>query len=250
MITASDLRKRLAIRYSPPEWVLLEELRNATGFQGTQRYADAVAFSTYPSRGLQIIGFEIKVYRQDWLKELKNPDKADEISKYCDQWYIVAGDSEIVKDDELPKNWGLILPYGEKLKTVKSSIGMVAEEIKKGFLMAILRQISDNYIPKYSIQDHIDKRVKEIGDGMKANFEHQHRNLLGEYESLKSAVQEFKEKSGIQITQWNGESIGEAVKLVMQFGTNAHINRLEWLSRNIKDLQVEIDDALKRARGI
>ena len=34
-------------------------------------------------------------------------------------------------------------------------------------------------------------------------------------EELETSIREFQEKSGVEITRWNGDRIGEAVKIVM-----------------------------------
>jgi hypothetical protein len=44
----------------------------------------------WPSRGLKLMGFEIKAGRGDWLGELRNPRKAESIARFCDQWWVVA----------------------------------------------------------------------------------------------------------------------------------------------------------------
>lgn len=111
-----EIESALRAKYAAPEYALIFEVRNGTGFaRRTARYADAIAMNLYPSRGLEIIGFEIKASRADWLRELKNPDKAEEIGKFCDRWYVVIGDKDIVKPGELPACWGLIVPRGNGL---------------------------------------------------------------------------------------------------------------------------------------
>ena len=78
-----------ALRFSFPEdqYALLFEVRNSTGYGKRIRSADALAMSLWPSRGLELIGFEIKRSRIDWLKELSQPEKAEEICRFCDQDY-------------------------------------------------------------------------------------------------------------------------------------------------------------------
>src|SRR5438128_1984050 len=115
--TAETTRK-LAELFAAPEYALLYEVAKGTGSYGG-RYADAVAMSLYPSRGLYLSGFEVKTSRSDWLSEMKNPKKADDIGKYCDFWYLVVGSNSIVKPGELPLTWGLIEPFKDKLKITK-----------------------------------------------------------------------------------------------------------------------------------
>lgn len=104
-LNTSAVRALLRKRYAPTEWAFLEEVPPATG--GGASYADAVAVNLWRSRGLSIYGFEIKVSRGDWLREIKRPAKAEGVFNYCDGWYVVALPG-IVQPGELPAAWGLI----------------------------------------------------------------------------------------------------------------------------------------------
>ena len=63
-------------------------------------------------------GFEIKVSRADWLTEHKTGGKKSETwRRYCDYWWLVVPNPQIIKPGELPDGWGLLA--GEKqLRTV------------------------------------------------------------------------------------------------------------------------------------
>lgn len=66
---------------------------------------DLVAVGTWPSTGFVVHGFEIKVSRADWLRELKDPSKSVEGRSKVDHWWLAAPDG-ILKEDELPDGWG------------------------------------------------------------------------------------------------------------------------------------------------
>lgn len=100
-ITAAAVLDLLRKRYEPPAWAFLEQVRNSTGWKRTERYADAVAMSLWPSRGLEVHGFEIKVSRSDVLKELRDPEKAAPIMRFCDRWWLVLGDKDLIQPGEL-----------------------------------------------------------------------------------------------------------------------------------------------------
>src|SRR3990172_5928687 len=115
-VSESGLRERLAIRYAAPEWNLYHEVTLGT------RRADAIAINLWASRGLHILGFEIKVTRQDWVKELNSPAKMERTFRECHSVYLVVSDPAIVRDD-LPAGWGLLIPHGPHLKVaVKPSV--------------------------------------------------------------------------------------------------------------------------------
>ena len=113
-IDTPEIIKRLASKFPSPLYGFITQFRNGTGFMAN-RTADAMAMSLWPSRGLHIYGFEVKKTRTDWLREFKKPEKADDIGIYCHYWYLVVGSEDIVKDEEIPKTWGLIIPHGNGL---------------------------------------------------------------------------------------------------------------------------------------
>lgn len=76
MTTAEELKKRIIEHHRTPagkprEWVVATEVRNAASFDAN-RSADALAFNFWTSRGLAVHGYEVKVSRSDWLRELKD----------------------------------------------------------------------------------------------------------------------------------------------------------------------------------
>ncbi len=109
----SDMRAMLRELHPTGEWALMEEVAPRTG--GGTRYADGIAVNLWKSRGYAVHGFEIKVSRADWMRELKNPAKADELFGYCDHWWVVAAPG-IVKPEELPAGWGLMEPVRRRGK--------------------------------------------------------------------------------------------------------------------------------------
>lgn len=69
-----------------------------------------------PQRGYQAVhGFEIKCTRNDWLRERNDPLKAELWKRYCHHWWLVAPSTDIVKPDEVPEGWGLLVPRGGPL---------------------------------------------------------------------------------------------------------------------------------------
>jgi len=112
-----DLQAALQKRFSPPEHALFFEVAPGTG--AAARYADAVAMNLWPSRGLRISGFELKVDRRDWLRELKNPAKAEAIAKLCDEWWLVTTAGVVRDIDEIPTPWGWMELGGKKSKALR-----------------------------------------------------------------------------------------------------------------------------------
>lgn len=90
-----------------PGGVFLSEV--TLGGAGGPR-ADAIYIGFTSTRGKIMYGFEVKTSRRDWCSEMDNPEKAEAWASQCHAWYLVVGDSSIVREGELPPDWGLMVP--------------------------------------------------------------------------------------------------------------------------------------------
>lgn len=152
LLNTQQLVERLSKHFPSPTYGFITQVRSATGSTNC-RTADAMAMSLWPSRGIHILGFEVKQSRSDWLNEIKDPSKAEEIAKFCHEWYIVISDPDFIKEGELPTNWGLIVPSGNGMKTVKKAeINRNAVLPDYPMLAGIFRNISEQCIPKETLK--------------------------------------------------------------------------------------------------
>lgn len=74
------------------------------------RRIDGLYCGFFGSRGRFLRGYEVKVARSDWLAELDQPAKAEAWEQNVHEWWIVAPDTTIVRPEELPHGWGLLVP--------------------------------------------------------------------------------------------------------------------------------------------
>lgn len=139
-VTSADLELAIRERYQPREWAVFAQVRNGTGYsRSVTRTADALALGLWPSRGMELHGFEIKTYRADWLREGEDPEKAEEIAAYCDRWWIVTVD-DVVADGELPPTWGLLVLRDGALVAVREAEKRPdVKPLDRSLIAAILR---------------------------------------------------------------------------------------------------------------
>lgn len=204
-----EIMEALRLRYSPPEWAFLEQVANGTGMTA-HRHADAVAMSIWPSRGLELHGHEVKASRNDWLKELQNPAKAEAVCQYCDRWWIVAGDKAIVKDGELPPTWGLIAPRGDALTVIVQAPALTPQPITKPFLGALLRRAAEWKPSKEELK-------KARDEGYAAGTKDQSRfTKLAEdkRDDVLKRIDAFEEKTGIAINSYMMERSAKELELL------------------------------------
>lgn len=145
-MNTKELIELLSKKYPPPVSAFIPEFRCGTGYSRDSR-ADAIAMDLWPSatNGLQLVGFELKVSRADWLREIKNPHKATPIKQFCDRWYVVCSDAKVVKyADELPHGWGLIFAEdgkeGKHLHTMIEAPKLEPLPLDRAFAAALMRR--------------------------------------------------------------------------------------------------------------
>lgn len=118
-------------------WVRAEHVQSGLGYRNGARVADFVAADRHNST-MALHGHEVKVSRADWRNELKDPTKAEAIKKHMDYWWLVVPDASIVKDGELPADWGLIVLTNGKLRAKKSAPRLTPAPLPLDFTIALM----------------------------------------------------------------------------------------------------------------
>jgi len=219
MITHNELKKSLRNKYPWSHWILLNEVRDASGYEGN-RSIDAVAFGLYASRGYEVHAFECKAHRTDWLSELRQPDKADEFATIADKFWIVASKG-VVKKEELPKGWGLIL-VSRKGDDFVTRIVVQAEmseqrDLPRPFVASMLTKLRKK-IEKYQRESVLKSEIyDQIKEAQEQGREWGKRSSdwdKKDYDVLKKIVEDFEEASGIRLNTFKGaDVIGKEVAL-------------------------------------
>lgn len=208
-ITAADVIVGLKMQFPAPAFCLLEQVADGTGAR-QYRWADAVAMSVWPSRGYILHGVEVKVNRYDWLNELKNPKKSAAVQKYCDHWWLAVSDESIVQPGELPSTWGLTALNGKKMKVVAPAPKLTPQAWDVEFVASVFRNMASASTAE--IENAVNKAFAK---GREEGSEQSIKYIKGRMEEMESSIREFQEKSGVEISRWNGGKIGEAVRVVI-----------------------------------
>lgn len=208
-MNASQIVELLKVRYHLPEFALVTQVPDGTSVNKS-RTCDAIAVGCWKSAGIKVHGFEIKVSRSDWRKEMQDRDKAAVFERHCHHWWIVAPKG-IVQLDELPSTWGLIVASETKLTTAKPSDLRVAEPIDAAFLAGFLRRALDQNGRESEVESayrrgHTDGWKEGQKRLEKSNLEQQLIDQLG---ALGKRISDFEERSGIRIDLYDSGKCGE-----------------------------------------
>jgi hypothetical protein len=236
-------------RFPEGQYALLQEVSDAAGFSRS-RSADGIAMSLWPSRGLGIEGIEVKSFRSDWLRELKQPDKAENIFKYCDRWWLVTSDDTVAKIEEIPATWGWMTLKGKKMITMKEAPQLTPVPIGKNFVAAMMKRATKGMVPIGSIEERIKEARDEAKIEAERNMPYQLKSLREEMSDLQKRVSDFEQASGLTITGWRPRPVkmGEAVKFIEDGGMPKLHKDLINLKKTADRICKAIADGLESAK--
>ena len=221
--TEASILSALEATHPPPAWAFIPQARDGTGLSAG-RTADAIAMSLWPSRGLEVVGYEVKTARADWLRELRNPEKAEAIFGYCDRWYVVTPE-KVLAPGELPPTWGHKVVRAGRVDTEVEAPRLAPVPLDRVFVAAVMRRL-------YGLR--ADRR--EIDRAVTAALEERRGSEGRKLAQLKEAVEEFEQRSGVKFVAWHAGEIGGAVRWVLNGG--------------ILGIREELTDIRKRAERV
>lgn len=204
-----------------PEWAFLPGCANGTGGR-RERAADALAMSLWPSRGIELHGFEVKSYRNDWLRERKDPEKAEEIAQRCHRWWLVVADEKVAMLAEVPPAWGLLRMEGRRLVVERAATLREPKALTWSFLAALLRTSAKGTeallaasVPRAEVDEIVQQRVSSA-TGHGASL------LRAEIVTLRASIAAFEQASGVTNLDWrqpwDAKRVGEAVRFLTESG--------------------------------
>jgi len=243
VITTPDetaILNALANRYAAPAWAFFTHVRNAAGFSAN-RTADGFAMGLWPSRGLELHGFEVKVARADWLRELRDPLKVEQsLFRYCDRWWVVTP-PDVAKVDEIPPTWGLLVLKGNRCVTAKEAPKLDCQPVTRSFLAVLLRRLHEAEMHPAETRAAYEKGVaaeQERQEQMRESTASRHAELL-------QRIDEFEKASGVHFEGWNAGRIGEAVKMVLEGRHRDALRQAGYIRHQLARVLERLDEALK-----
>lgn len=233
-------------RYPAGEYAIMQEVSDAAGF-GRSRSADGIVMNLWPSRGLELSGIECKSSRSDWLRELKNPKKAENIFKYCDRWWLVTDTEEIAKAEEIPKTWGWMCgnKNGTRIIVKKEAPLLKAEQCSRQFLAAMMKRISQGMIHKSTLEDEIEKRVGEREARDKQRVSYELKSCREDLEQLQKRISDFEKVSGVTIDRWDSGNIAKIVGVLRKSNPDDMMIKLYQLRDSSEDIYNRILAGIK-----
>lgn len=233
-VTAAHICHYLASTYTEVGgYATLFEVSDGTG-SNARRRADALILNLWPSRGMELVGYEIKISRADWMHEMKQPEKAWPVMQYCDRWFLIAAPG-VAKADELPINWGHIEFDGLKARVLKTAPVLEAKPISRTFLGAMVRKPVRDV--EAMVSTRVEKRVKELHAGFDKRVQDQVSYRTKAADEAVQKAKEIKDATGIDLLHGfqSNTDLADAIKRALNFNPMHSWNGLPGAIRQVKN---------------
>jgi hypothetical protein len=246
-VSARTLLTALRQRYPAGGYALVEEVGNATG-AACRRHADALVMSLWPSHGLWLAGFELKVDRRDFQRERKDPQKADAIHRHCDYFWLVVPSLEVAHFDEVPETWGVLTLHGKTLRVAREATKTPrAEEIARPFVGALLRAAQRG--TEQAVQRELGARVSDVYAKAKAAADGELARAKADLAELRARCARFQEMTGISLEHDNLPRVGEVVKRLLSLDARG-FDRFGSLVQQLKEYAANAETAYRGVRAL
>jgi len=250
--------------YSGREQAIVFEVPNGLisgrNNDGRSRFCDAMVCNFWRSRGFELEGFEIKVSRSDWQRELQMPNKAESHFGRCDRWWLItpAAKTPIAQLGEIPGPWGWIeiSSTGTFVQRKKAPKLVPALKFDLEFAFALVRAAarSDRDLINAEIKRHREQLdgsfAERVNNAAKGLAKTAAGDRAGQHAEILGALQQAFGNDLLWMTRKEAIGAIEAVrsmrdamrKIGWQSGLTATAEQL----RKAADAMDRADDAIKR----
>lgn len=250
--TTAEVNQMLWNKYTEKgEHVFLFDVPDVVGLHQSRR-CDGIAIGMWGSSGRLIEGFEVKVSRSDWLRELKHVNKADPFIERCDRWWLVTGSASIAKFDEIPAVWGWMTATKSGLRIQKPAhkLPQDRDNMARLWAFALIRRAAENKAT--DSPENLAKIENARAGYERAADERVQRELARvspAYEKLRAEVDKFEQTSGMKLGDWRLGNVGALARKLHEISDDSYSGYKHSLSgqvgmlRRLADATQEVIDA-------
>jgi hypothetical protein len=218
-ITTADLENLLRTKYPHDRYALFFDVPDAVSLDQRRRI-DAIACGIWKSVGRNIEGFELKASRSDWLREVKQVDKADPFLKLCDRFWLVTTDASVAKIEEIPAAWGWMsaTKTGLRIQRPAATLPGCGEDIPREFFLGVMRKMQGDIMLTPDVRSRLAHMQEDMDRRVSDEVGRQTRRQQRDLEDAQTAIKQFEEQSGIKLNDWRYGKVGKMVKDLMDLG--------------------------------
>jgi len=248
--TTPEVNQMLWNKYTENgEYVFLFDVPDVVGIKQRRR-CDGIAIGMWGSTGRLIHGFEVKISRSDWLRELKDVSKADPFIERCDRWWLVTGSASVAKLEEIPAAWGWMSATKTGLRVQRPPQILPQDErrMERLWAFALIRRAAErgsSGSPEF--QARLTKEREHLERRAKTDLEIAIRNVSPAFDRLRKQVDEFEKHSGMKLDDWRLGNVGKLARrlfAISEDGYGGFKHTLEAQLRALKQLAEQTQECL------
>ena len=242
LLNSGDVERLCRLHFAAPHFAYLTQVRNGTGFsRKTARTADAVAMGTWPSRGIHLHGIEIKVDLQDFKREIANPEKAEDIAKYCHFWWLAVTHEKVAPIEMVPANWGLLVVSedGTKMRVAKDAAKLTPIPPDHLLLASVMRKMAEEYIHVGSLREWKAEQRRELEQTADRNSKFLRETAEAGLKKQTELVAKIETALGCRIDEWRADSFAADFELAKKLRASG------WQVLDAIDRLIKLTDAYK-----
>lgn len=247
-LKTADLQALLAAKYPKDRYALFFDVPDNVGTNAHRR-ADAIVVGCWASVGRLIEGFELKVSRGDWLKEVSQVNKADPFIERCDKWWLVTGSPTIAKLDEIPACWGWMAATKSGLRVQRPATKLPTDDTKihRLFAIGLFRKMQGDLLSSpevvHAIKEVRANNEKEIEDRVRQATQRNERRAT----EAVAKLEKFEKESGIDLDDWR---LGNIAPLIRAIADLSYGNGMEAVAKEFERQETALTELLDGVRKV
>lgn len=224
MTSSDEIFVRLRERYCLANgWITMGEVSPPR----CPRRFDALSIMGWMSRGFEALGFEIKVSRADWLRELKDVAKAEPLVRLCTRWWICAPPG-VVEEAELPEAWGLLVFHASRIVAARQAPRLSPEPWSPEMWRCMLLRLAGREATPAEVSRAREAAYKDGYDAGQREGKRGATRALEDLATLRRDVEAAEKATGVHLSNWMSyPSLGMAMRIIQG-------SRLPYLSEDLE----------------
>lgn len=245
--------RALRKRFPKDRYIILSQVPMPSVVAGG--IADSICLGVDSALDLSISGFEFKASRNDWLNELKKPNKCEAAASWCDYWTLLTYPG-MADAKEIPPAWGHWVLDNDVIRVEKESPRLPAKAVDRPFVARLLTSVLREIAPIKASAHDMETSFQEGRKHAAEAADRLHALLIDRYDTQALHLETLRAKlRGLDLEKASREEVDDlllARDFLRAFTDKRKALALLKSFSNIDTSAIERDlvDLLQRSRWI
>ncbi len=232
-LTTPGLQDLLAAKYPRDRYALFFDVPDNVG-TNQRRRADAIAVGCWNSVGHLVEGFELKVSRSDWLREVSSVNKSDPFIERCDRWWLVTSSPTIAKLEEVPACWGWMAATKGGLRVQRPAARLPQDDdrLNRLFVIGLLRKLQESLTNSPEVRQLVESVRKDAESRLDERVQSAVSRISRSATEAEARIEKFEKAAGFKLEDWRFGKAGTVIRQLSELSYKG-----EWRTALAEELQ-------------